>query len=180
MVALEKRGYVKAGPWTPEAAAEHPEAGTRAPPHRGDRMERAPHPLFLFIPCRCSAPAAQGVPARGLHGHADLHLLRQRRQAGEPRQHAALHSEPTRARAPPTHAPQHDRAPQPVSALGAADQRGRLRPGPGGGQRGGRSGGGGGLPDPVLHELRERAGCEGHLQEADRRLHQEGRGLSQR
>lgn len=25
--ALEKRGYVKAGPWTPEAAAEHPEAG---------------------------------------------------------------------------------------------------------------------------------------------------------
>lgn len=26
--ALEKRGYVKAGPWTPEAAAEHPESGT--------------------------------------------------------------------------------------------------------------------------------------------------------
>lgn len=25
--ALEKRGYVKAGPWTPEAAAEYPEAG---------------------------------------------------------------------------------------------------------------------------------------------------------
>lgn len=25
--ALEKRGYVQAGPWTPEAAAEHPEAG---------------------------------------------------------------------------------------------------------------------------------------------------------
>lgn len=25
--ALEKRGYVKAGPWTPEAAKEHPEAG---------------------------------------------------------------------------------------------------------------------------------------------------------
>lgn len=25
--ALEKRGYVKAGPWTPEAAAEFPEAG---------------------------------------------------------------------------------------------------------------------------------------------------------
>lgn len=25
--ALEKRGYVKAGPWTPEAASEHPEAG---------------------------------------------------------------------------------------------------------------------------------------------------------
>ncbi|KAM4532126.1 betaine--homocysteine S-methyltransferase 1-like [Fundulus diaphanus] len=26
VIALEKRGYVKAGPWTPEAAAEHPEA----------------------------------------------------------------------------------------------------------------------------------------------------------
>lgn len=25
--ALEKRGYVKAGPWTPEATAEYPEAG---------------------------------------------------------------------------------------------------------------------------------------------------------
>ncbi|CAB3984780.1 Betaine--homocysteine S-methyltransferase 1, partial [Paramuricea clavata] len=24
--ALEKRGYVKAGPWTPEASVEHPEA----------------------------------------------------------------------------------------------------------------------------------------------------------
>ena len=25
--ALEKRGYVKAGPWTPEAVREYPEAG---------------------------------------------------------------------------------------------------------------------------------------------------------
>jgi betaine-homocysteine S-methyltransferase len=25
--SLEKRGYVKAGPWTPEATVEHPEAG---------------------------------------------------------------------------------------------------------------------------------------------------------
>ena len=25
--ALEKRGYVKAGPWTPEATVEHPDAG---------------------------------------------------------------------------------------------------------------------------------------------------------
>ena len=25
VVALEKRGYVKAGPWTPEAVIEHPE-----------------------------------------------------------------------------------------------------------------------------------------------------------
>ena len=28
MFELEKRGYVRAGPWTPEAASEHPEAGT--------------------------------------------------------------------------------------------------------------------------------------------------------
>lgn len=27
VVALEKRGYVQAGPWTPEAVLEHPEAG---------------------------------------------------------------------------------------------------------------------------------------------------------
>ena len=25
--ALEKRGYVKAGPWTPEVNIEHPQAG---------------------------------------------------------------------------------------------------------------------------------------------------------
>ena len=28
--ALEKRGYVKAGPWTPEACIEHPEAGNES------------------------------------------------------------------------------------------------------------------------------------------------------
>ena len=27
---LEKRGYVKAGPWTPEAAVEFPEAGEKS------------------------------------------------------------------------------------------------------------------------------------------------------
>lgn len=26
---LERRGYVKAGHWTPEAAVEHPEAGMK-------------------------------------------------------------------------------------------------------------------------------------------------------
>ncbi len=25
--AMEKRGYLKAGPWTPECTVEHPEAG---------------------------------------------------------------------------------------------------------------------------------------------------------
>lgn len=40
--ALEKRGYVKAGPWTPEAAVTHPEAGKTAhilypKPHEGRR-----------------------------------------------------------------------------------------------------------------------------------------------
>lgn len=28
VLQLERRGYVKAGNWTPEAAVEHPEAGT--------------------------------------------------------------------------------------------------------------------------------------------------------
>lgn len=28
VMQLERRGYVKAGHWTPEAAVEHPEAGT--------------------------------------------------------------------------------------------------------------------------------------------------------
>ena len=27
--ALEKRGYVKAGPWTPKCTVEHPEAGEK-------------------------------------------------------------------------------------------------------------------------------------------------------
>lgn len=29
VMQLERRGYVKAGHWTPEAAVEHPEAGTK-------------------------------------------------------------------------------------------------------------------------------------------------------
>lgn len=32
--ALEKRGYVKAGPWTPEASVTHPEAGKTAHTHK--------------------------------------------------------------------------------------------------------------------------------------------------
>lgn len=31
VLQLERRGYVKAGDWTPEAAVEHPEAGTCYP-----------------------------------------------------------------------------------------------------------------------------------------------------
>ncbi len=31
--ALEKRGYVKAGPWTPEVTVTHPEAGKTASTH---------------------------------------------------------------------------------------------------------------------------------------------------
>lgn len=27
LITLEKRGYVKAGPWTPEVVVEHPDAG---------------------------------------------------------------------------------------------------------------------------------------------------------
>ncbi len=37
--ALEKRGYVKAGPWTPEAAAEHPEAGETLRKPTGPRQQ---------------------------------------------------------------------------------------------------------------------------------------------
>ena len=33
--SLEKRGYVKAGPWTPEAAIEHPDAGKLGKLKRG-------------------------------------------------------------------------------------------------------------------------------------------------
>lgn len=40
MFALEKRGYVKAGPWTPEAAVTHPEAGkTKNIPHETQRED---------------------------------------------------------------------------------------------------------------------------------------------
>lgn len=44
--ALEKRGYVKAGPWTPEAAAEHPEAGMCT---RARRMKNIVHQNNCFI-----------------------------------------------------------------------------------------------------------------------------------
>lgn len=30
VIALEKRGYVKGGPWTPEVVVEHPDAGEKA------------------------------------------------------------------------------------------------------------------------------------------------------
>ena len=30
VVELEKRGYVKAGPWTPEVVLEHPDVGSKA------------------------------------------------------------------------------------------------------------------------------------------------------
>jgi len=45
--ALEKRGYVKAGPWTPEAAAEHPEAGKEQ--EEGEEEEEDPDPCTIFI-----------------------------------------------------------------------------------------------------------------------------------
>lgn len=41
--ALEKRGYVKAGPWTPEAAAEHPEAGETHPKLRPNEQGTGPN-----------------------------------------------------------------------------------------------------------------------------------------
>lgn len=94
--ALEKRGYVKAGPWTPEAAAEHPEAGTvlyilsffQSPRPGGRGVDEMLNGLSCF-----SAAAAQRVPAGRLQCHADVHFLRERRQTGEQRPHSALHRE---------------------------------------------------------------------------------------
>lgn len=60
--ALEKRGYVKAGPWTPEAAAEHPESGKggRACSGTKSKTPHCAHNCLVLTPCalRCSAPAA--------------------------------------------------------------------------------------------------------------------------
>ncbi len=51
VMQLERRGYVKAGHWTPEAAVEHPEAGK---PHpwldelvRGAHTHLTYHPLYV-------------------------------------------------------------------------------------------------------------------------------------
>ena len=44
--ALEKRGYVKAGPWTPEAAVEEPEAVTQL--HREFLRCRSTLSIFLL------------------------------------------------------------------------------------------------------------------------------------
>ncbi len=38
--AMEKRGYVKAGPWTPEVVMEHPEAGNYNQSIMSLRIER--------------------------------------------------------------------------------------------------------------------------------------------
>ena len=45
--ALEKRGYVKAGPWTPEAAVEEPEAVTQL--HREFLRCRSTLSLFFLL-----------------------------------------------------------------------------------------------------------------------------------
>lgn len=73
--ALEKRGYVKAGPWTPEAAAEHPEAGTTF------LLLHLKDPCFVSKKMlkgllRFSAPAAQRVSEGWLQCYADVHFLR--------------------------------------------------------------------------------------------------------
>lgn len=46
--ALEKRGYVKAGPWTPEAAAEHPEAGMCTHAECTYKKHFSPKQLFFY------------------------------------------------------------------------------------------------------------------------------------
>lgn len=69
--ALEKRGYVKAGPWTPEATMEYPEAGTiitsttvLAQCWRSCR--RGFNRIYLSCSLCFSATAAQRVPEGGL------------------------------------------------------------------------------------------------------------------
>ena len=52
--ALEKRGYVKAGPWTPEAAVENPEAGKT-------------FINLLFSKISCLSLACSFFPVLGLH-----------------------------------------------------------------------------------------------------------------
>lgn len=73
--ALEKRGYVKAGPWTPEAAAEHPEAGTTfLLLHLKIRV--LCQNMFKILLC-FSASAAPRVSEGWLQCHADVHFLRE-------------------------------------------------------------------------------------------------------
>ena len=53
--ALEKRGYVKAGPWTPEAAVEEPEAVTQL--HREFlRCSSSPTSSPFLLPSSSSSP----------------------------------------------------------------------------------------------------------------------------
>lgn len=71
--ALEKRGYVKAGPWTPEASVTHPEAGM-VDCFRFNPNLNSHYGNMIFI----SPTAAQGVPQGRSQCHAGFHILRQR------------------------------------------------------------------------------------------------------
>lgn len=72
VMQLERRGYVKAGHWTPEAAVEHPEAGTCYPlsmtlnncfkAHFYLCMSFFVFSTKVFLCISVSAAAAQGVP----------------------------------------------------------------------------------------------------------------------
>lgn len=44
LFCMEKRGYVKAGQWTPEVTVEHPEAGKK----------KFSFSFFLKLPCYCN------------------------------------------------------------------------------------------------------------------------------
>ena len=47
--ALEKRGYVKAGPWTPEAAIEHPDAGNMLLDFLYDKLFHVSNVFVIFF-----------------------------------------------------------------------------------------------------------------------------------
>ena len=60
--ALEKRGYVKAGPWTPEAAHTHPESGKKY-------THTCRHIFTQVIP-----KPQMHMKARGTHTHTVTHV----------------------------------------------------------------------------------------------------------
>lgn len=89
VLQLERRGYVKAGNWTPEAAVEHPEAGANILALSSNDPESVLSSVALFDLLRASllsATAAQGVPEGWSRRPADIHLLLQRGQAGDQQQ----------------------------------------------------------------------------------------------
>lgn len=85
MFALEKRGYVKAGPWTPEAVIEHPEAGLLSSfPLSLNNAIKSEITIRKFLAPSSSCAVAPRIPACGRRCAAGAHVLRVGGQASEP------------------------------------------------------------------------------------------------